>query len=221
MLVLNNTLEEKMNIIESLNWRYATKKFDSNRKLTENQINTLKTAFNLTASSYGLQPIKLVVISNQDIKNSLLESSMNQQQVIQCSHLLIICIESNINKSYIESYFKRVIDIRKTDPLVLESFKESIINEFNDMSNTSIINWSINQAYLALGNLMTVCSVEGIDSCPMEGFLPEKYDEILDLKSKNLKSVLVMPVGYRSVNDQFSSFKKVRKDINDNTIEIK
>lgn len=210
-----------MNIIDSLNWRYATKKFDSTRKLSKSQINLLKKAFNLTASSYGLQPIKLVVISNQKIKNSLLKSSMNQLQVIQCSHLLIICIESNINKSYIESYFKRVIDIRKTDPLVLESFKESIINEFNDMSNTSIINWSINQAYLALGNLMTVCSVEGIDSCPMEGFLPEKYDEILDLKSKNLKSVLVMPVGYRSVNDQFSSFKKVRKDINDNTIEIK
>ena len=210
-----------MNIIDSLNWRYATKKFDSTRKLSKSQINLLKKAFNLTASSYGLQPVKLIVISNQKIKNSLLESSMNQQQVIQCSHLLIICIESNINKSYIESYFKRVIDIRKTDPIVLESFKESIINEFNDMSNTSIINWSINQAYLALGNLMTVCSVEGIDSCPMEGFLPEKYDEILDLKSKNLKSVLAMPVGYRSVNDQFSSFKKVRKDINDNTIEIK
>lgn len=210
-----------MNIIDSLNWRYATKKFDSTRKLSKSQINLLKKAFNLTASSYGLQPVKLIVISNQKIKNSLLESSMNQQQVIQCSHLLIICIESNINKSYIESYFKRVIDIRKTDPIVLESFKESIINEFNDMSNTSIINWSINQAYLALGNLMTVCSVEGIDSCPMEGFLPEKYDEILDLKSKNLKSILVMPVGYRSVNDQFSSFKKVRKDINDNTIEIK
>ena len=210
-----------MNIIDSLNWRYATKKFDSTRKLSKSQINLLKKAFNLTASSYGLQPVKLIVISNQKIKNSLFESSMNQQQVIQCSHLLIICIESNINKSYIESYFKRVIDIRKTNPIVLESFKESIINEFNDMSNTSIINWSINQAYLALGNLMTVCSVEGIDSCPMEGFLPEKYDKILDLKSKNLKSVLVMPVGYRSVNDQFSSFKKVRKDINDNTIEIK
>ena len=210
-----------MNIIDSLNWRYATKKFDSTRKLSKSQINLLKKAFNLTASSYGLQPVKLIVISNQKIKNSLLKSSMNQLQVIQCSHLLIICIESNINKSYIESYFKRVIDIRKTDPQVLESFKESIINEFNDMSNTSIINWSINQAYLALGNLMTVCSVEGIDSCPMEGFLPEKYDEILDLKSKNLKSVLAMPVGYRSVNDQFSSFKKVRKDINDNTIEIK
>jgi len=210
-----------MNIIDSLNWRYATKKFDSKRKLSKSQINLLKKAFNLTASSYGLQPVKLIVISNQKIKNSLLESSMNQQQIIQCSHLLIICIESNINKSYIESYFKRVIDIRKTDPMVLESFKKSIINEFNDMSNSSIINWSINQAYLALGNLMTVCSIEGIDSCPMEGFLPKKYDEILDLKSKNLKSVLVMPVGYRSVNDQFSSFKKVRKDINDNTIEIK
>ena len=210
-----------MNIIESLNWRYATKKFDSNRKLSKNQVNTLKNAFNLTASSYGLQPIKLIVISNQEIKNNLLESSLNQQQVIQCSHLLVICVETDIDESYIELYFKRVVDIRKTSPKVLESFKNSIINEFNDMSNTSIVNWSINQAYLALGNLMTVCSVEEIDSCPMEGFLPEKYDEILDLKTKNLKSVLVMPVGYRSVDDQFSSFKKVRKDINDNTIELK
>lgn len=210
-----------MNIIESLNWRYATKKFDSNKKLSKNQVNILKNAFNLTASSYGLQPIKLIVISNQEIKNNLLEFSFNQKQVIQCSHLFVICIETDIDESYIELYFKRVVDIRKTSAKVLESFKNSIINEFNDMSNTSIINWSKNQAYLALGNLMTVCAVEGIDSCPMEGFMPEKYNEILDLKSKNLKSVLVMPVGYRSVDDQFSSFKKVRKDINDNTIELK
>jgi hypothetical protein len=210
-----------MNIIESLNWRYATKKFDSNKKLSKNQVNILKNAFNLTASSYGLQPIKLIVISNQEIKNNLLESSFNQKQVIQCSHLFVICIETDIDESYIELYFKRVVDIRKTSAKVLESFKNSIINEFNDMSNTSIINWSKNQAYLALGNLMTVCAVEGIDSCPMEGFMPEKYNEILDLKSKNLKSVLVMPVGFRSVDDQFSSFKKVRKDINDNTIELK
>lgn len=210
-----------MNIIESLNWRYATKKFDSNKKLSKNQVNILKNAFNLTASSYGLQPIKLIVISNQEIKNNLLEFSFNQKQVIQCSHLFVICIETDIDESYIELYFKRVVDIRKTSAKVLESFKNSIINEFNDMSNTSIINWSKNQAYLALGNLMTVCAVEGIDSCPMEGFMPEKYNEILDLKSKNLKSVLVMPVGFRSVDDQFSSFKKVRKDINDNTIELK
>ena len=209
-----------MNIIESLNWRYATKKFDSNRKLSNNQINTLKEAFNLTASSYGLQPIKLVVISNEELKNALLEYSMNQQQVVQCSHLLVICIENSINEAYIESYFKRVIDIRNTPANILESFKKLISKEFDDMSNTSIINWSRNQAYLALGNLMTVCSVESIDSCPMEGFLPEKYDEILDLNSKNLKSVLVMPVGYRSVDDEFSGYKKVRKNIDDNIIEI-
>jgi nitroreductase/dihydropteridine reductase len=209
-----------MNIIESLNWRYATKKFDSNRKLSNNQINTLKESFNLTASSYGLQPIKLVVISNKELKNTLLEYSMNQQQVVQCSHLLVICIENSINEAYIESYFKRVMDIRNTPANILESFKKLISKEFNDMSNTSIINWSRNQAYLALGNLMTVCSVESIDSCPMEGFLPEKYDEILDLNSKNLKSVLVMPVGYRSVDDEFSGYKKVRKKIDDNIIDI-
>ena len=207
-----------MNIIDSLNWRYATKKFDSSRKLSLEQVNVLKDAFNLTASSYGLQPIKLVVISNQELKNKLLESSMNQQQVVQCSHLLVICVETEIDEAYIETYFKRVIDIRQTPPDILESFKKSIINEFNDMSNSSILSWSKNQAYLALGNLLTVCSVEGIDSCPMEGFSPEKYDDILDLKSKNLKSVLVMPIGYRSKDDKFSSLEKVRKDVSDNTI---
>ena len=86
------------------------------------------------------------------------------------------------------------------------------------MSNSSILSWSKNQAYLDLGNLLTVCSVESIDSCPMEGFSPEKYDDILDLKSKNLKSVLVMPIGYRSKDDKFSSLEKVRKDVSDNTI---
>ena len=207
-----------MNIIDSLNWRYATKKFDSSRKLSLEQVNVLKDAFNLTASSYGLQPIKLVVISNQELKNKLLESSMNQQQVVQCSHLLVICVETEIDEAYIETYFKRVIDIRQTPPDILESFKKSIINEFNDMSNSSILSWSKNQAYLALGNLLTVCSVESIDSCPMEGFSPEKYDDILDLKSKNLKSVLVMPIGYRSKDDKFSSLEKVRKDVSNNTI---
>ena len=207
-----------MNIIDSLNWRYATKKFDSSRKLSLEQVNVLKDAFNLTASSYGLQPIKLVVISNQELKNKLLESSMNQQQVVQCSHLLVICVETEIDEAYIETYFKRVIDIRQTPPNILESFKKSIINEFNDMSNSSILSWSKNQAYLDLGNLLTVCSVESIDSCPMEGFSPEKYDDILDLKSKNLKSVLVMPIGYRSKDDKFSSLEKVRKDVSDNTI---
>ena len=209
-----------MNTIECLNWRYATKKFDSNKKLSKHHINLLKEAFNLTASSFGLQPIKLIVISNQDIKNKLFEFSMNQKQIIQCSHLLVICIENSIDIAYINNYFKRVIDVRKTSAKILDPFKKSLINKFNEMSNTSIINWSTNQAYLALGNLMTVCSLEGIDSCPMEGFIPEKYDEILDLKSKKINSVLVMPVGYRSIDDDFSLFKKVRKNVNDNTIEI-
>ena len=145
---------------------------------------------------------------------------MNQQQVVQCSHLLVICIETKIDEAYIETYFKRITDIRKTPANILESFKKSLINEFNDMSNSSIFSWSKNQAYLALGNLLTVCSVEGIDSCPMEGFLPDKYDEILDLKSRNLKSVLVLPIGYRSEDDKFSALNKVRKNINDNTIDF-
>ena len=140
---------------------------------------------------------------------------MNQQQVVQCSHLLVICIETKIDEAYIETYFKRITDIRKTPANILESFKKSLINEFNDMSNSSIFSWSKNQAYLALGNLLTVCSVEGIDSCPMEGFISEKYDEILKLKEKNITSVLVLPVGFRAKDDVMIHQKKVRKDISE------
>lgn len=206
-----------MDIIESLNWRYATKKFDSSKKLSDNQINILRNSFNLTATSYGLQPIKMLIVSDQSIKESLLESSMGQKQIVQCSHLIVICIDSIIDKKYIEEFFKRIMNIRNTPSYILESFKNSVIEEFSNKSKYEIYNWSKNQAYIALGNLLTVCATQKIDACPMEGFIAEEYDNILDLKSKKLNSVLIMPVGYRSKEDQFSSFKKVRKNINDIT----
>jgi nitroreductase len=206
-----------MDIIESLNWRYATKKFDSSKKLSDNQINILRNAFNLTATSYGLQPIKMLIVSDQSIKESLLESSMGQKQIVQCSHLIVICIDSIVDKKYIEEFFKRIMNIRNTPSYILESFKNSVIEEFSNKSKYEIYNWSKNQAYIALGNLLTVCATQKIDACPMEGFIAEEYDNILDLKSKKLNSVLIMPVGYRSKEDQFSSFKKVRKNINDIT----
>jgi len=207
-------------IIESLSWRYATKKFDTNKKLSENKVKTLKEAFNLTATSFGLQTISMLVISNEDLKKSLIEHAYNQKQVYEASHLLVLCIQNDIKDEDVNDYFDNIKVIRNTPETILESYRNYLLQSMRDKSVEERQQWSMNQAYIALGNLMTVCAIEGIDSCPMEGFNPEKYDEILNLKDKGLKSLLLLPVGYRAEDDMFATFKKVRKDINKTIIEL-
>lgn len=209
-----------MDSIKNLEWRYAVKKFDQEKILDHEKINILKKAFNLTATSYGLQPIKLVIIKNKEIQQRLLPHSWNQQQIAQASHLLIICTETNIDESDVEKYFERVQNIRKTPNDIINPFKNHLKETIANKTSEDLYRWSKNQAYLALGNLLTVCANEKIDSCPMEGFIPEKYDEVLKLREKNLTSVLVLPIGYRSEDDVMIHQKKVRKNIDEIVLEI-
>lgn len=209
-----------MDIIEKLKWRYATKKFDSHKLVSLEKLNILKQAFNLTATSYGLQPIKLLIINNKNLQRKLVSHSMNQEQVIQASHIFVFCIESKIDANYINTYFERIKSIRQTPDEILNPFKDFLIEDFKDKSISDIKLWATKQAYLALGNLLTVCAIEGIDACPMEGFSSENYDKVLNLKEKNLQSVLVMPIGYRAEDDIFADFKKVRKDISESIFEL-
>lgn len=209
-----------MKTIEALQWRYATKKFDESKILPEGKIEILKTAFNLTATSYGLQPIKLAIVHNKEIQSKLVGFSMNQKQVATASHVFIICIERKVDKKFIENYFTNVHKTRSTSNEILDPFKNFLIGDFGKKSVEEITNWAVNQAYLALGTLLTVCATEGIDACPMEGFIPEKYDELLGLDKMNLKSVLVLPVGYRATDDLFQEFKKVRRPLSDVIIEF-
>ena len=209
-----------MNIIESLKWRYAVKKFDSNKTLSESQINTLKEAFNLTATSYGLQPLKLVVINNKEIQKELVEHSMNQTQIEEASHVLVICIPNNYTSKEVKTYFDLIQKIRNTPDEIINPFKGFLTSEIEKKTQEELHIWNKNQAYIALGNLMTVCAVEKIDACPMEGFNPEKYDEHLNLKAQNLKSVLVLPVGYRAEDCYMKDLAKVRKETQDIVIEI-
>ncbi len=209
-----------MNIIEKLQWRYATKKFDVNTSISQEKLNIIKEAFNLTATSYGLQPVKLVIIKNKALQEQLVAPSMNQSQVAQASHVLVFCTETKIDTAYIENYFDRIKAIRNTPDEVLNPFKNFLIDDFKGKSETDIKIWAVKQAYLAMGNLLTVCAIEDIDACPMEGFSPKAYDEILDLGSKGLQSVLVLPIGYRAADDMFADFKKVRKDINEVVFEM-
>ena len=209
-----------MNSITALKWRYAVKKFDPDKLVSEEKINVLKTAFNLTATSYGLQPLRLVLVQNKEIQDKLMTASYNQKQIGTASHLLVICIESTVDKGFIEKHFKMVQDIRKTPDEILHPFRESLIGDFEQKPVDEVKIWATHQAYLVLGTLLTVCAVEGIDSCPMEGFEPKKYNEILELEKYGLEAVLALPVGYRSDDDFFASLKKVRRPLKDTVIEI-
>lgn len=209
-----------MDTIKQLEWRYATKKFDKTKKLATSKLNILKQAFNLTATSFGLQTITLVVVTNPDLREKLVEPAYRQSQVLDASHLLVICIKEIIDSTDVNDYFDNVRTIRDTSETILSPYRKNLIETMQRMTKEQQQQWSMNQAYIALGNLMTVCAIEAIDSCPMEGFVPSKYDEILNLKALGLKSALLLPVGYRSEDDMFSGFLKVRKSIMDTVIEL-
>ncbi|NMH85947.1 NAD(P)H-dependent oxidoreductase [Flavivirga algicola] len=209
-----------MDTIKQLQWRYATKKFDRNKKLSKTKLDILKRAFNLTATSFGLQTIKLVVIENEVLRGSLVKHSYNQKQVLDASHLLVICIQRDISTADVNAYYDNIKAIRNTSDTILEPYRLELIDMMKNMTVEARQQWSKNQAYISLGNLLTVCAVEGIDSCPMEGFMPEEFDTILELNKQNLKSVLLLPVGYRADDDMFAEFEKVRKSIDDAIIEL-
>jgi nitroreductase len=209
-----------MDIIEKLQWRYATKKFNPTKVLSPKKIEILKQAFNLTATSFGLQTITLIIVSDKEIRKSLVGHAYNQKQVLEASHLLVICIQDNISDSDVDMLFNNIKSIRDTPDYILNPYRNDLKRMMQKMTIEERQQWSINQAYIALGNLMTVCAIEGIDSCPMEGFSAKHYDKFFDLKSKNLKSVLLLPVGYRADDDMFANLKKVRKTVAESTIEL-
>lgn len=209
-----------MDVIGKLEWRYAVKKFDPDKVLTVEKREILEQAFNLTATSYGLQPIKLVVIHNKELQKELVKHSYGQQQVAQASHVFIICIEQQIDKTFIHDYFNRVQKIRKTSDEILAPFKGALVDNFSKKEMDEVRVWATNQAYLALGTLLTTCAVESVDSCPMEGFDPVGYTTLLELDKRKLTPVLVLPVGYRAKDDMFATLKKVRKNIKDSIIHI-
>lgn len=206
--------------LEKLNWRYATKRFDSTKILSEEKLNVLKEAFNLTATSYGLQPVKLVIVSNQDLKDRLMPLTYNQPQVRDASHVLVLCVESEIGEDFIIDHFRREENIRKTSREILQRFEDNLVRIFSDKEKEEIHEWMVNQLYLTLGALLTVCAMEKIDSCPMEGFLPDEYDKLLGLDKMGLQSVIVLPVGYRDESDFFLSLKKVRRGVEELVVEL-
>lgn len=209
-----------MDIIKSLEWRYACKKFDKSKIVSGEQLEVIRSAFNLTATSFGLQPVKLIVTSNNKIKEKLHEHGYYQDQITSCSHLLIICIDTKIDDETIDAKFDLEKEIRGTSEEIVGKFRGQLKSLFQNKTSEDIEKSAIYQAYIILGNLMTVCALQQIDSCPMEGFNADKFDEVLQLEEKKLKSVLLLPIGFRAEDDPARTLKKVRKPIEDIVINL-
>ena len=209
-----------MNTLESLNWRYATKKFDANRTLTDVQVDQLLEAGNLAASSYGLQPYKLLVIKNQDLQDQLVAHSYNQRQVADASHVIVIAARTDVNADYISAYSDRVEKTRGLDAGTMDASKDVMLGTIGKLSPEDLFQWSAKQTYIVLGTMMAAAAQMEIDTCPMEGFVPDKYDELLDLESKNLRSVLVLPVGYRAKDDATQHQEKVRQSLDEIVVRV-
>ena len=198
-----------MNLIESLSWRYATKKY-SGRKLPEDTLQQIVEAVSLSASSAGLQPYRLIVIENPEFRKELAEGSRNPQ-IAEASHLLVFAAYSAIRKDHIEKYVHLTAEVRGVAEESLADFKDSLTNHLLSKTDEENFIWSAKQAYIALGTGLIAAANLQVDATPMEGFDAEKFDEVLGLEEKGLKSVVLLALGYRDEeNDFLANLKKVR-----------
>jgi nitroreductase len=208
-------------LLEKLLWRYATKRFDRERTIPEEDVSTLKEALRLAPSSFGLQPWKFIFITDQDIRAKLLPVSWGQPQVIEASHLVVLCSQLNVNNSHAEALIDSICKTRNIEKTAIEEYKRMMIGFLeNPLKGFTMSEWATKQVYLALGLLLTTAAVLGIDACPMEGFEHEKYDEILGLTIKGYTASVVCALGYRSSEDKYANAIKVRYDIENIVEEI-
>ena len=189
----------KNKIIEQLNWRYATKVFNKNKKVEDKDLNILLEAMRLSPSSFGIQPWKFVLVKNAQIREKIKEAAYGQNQITDASYLLVFCAKTKIAESDID---KLVGDNK--------DYKNVIMGAITNRSDHDLLNWNARQVYIALGFLLETCALMKIDACPMEGFDNAKVDEILGLKEMGLTSMVMCPIGYRSNEDKYSKKEKFR-----------
>ncbi|HEY9679367.1 MAG TPA: NAD(P)H-dependent oxidoreductase [Drouetiella sp.] len=199
-----------IDVLDGLNWRYATKKFDATKKIPASAWEKVEAGLRLSPSSFGLQPYRFVVITDPKIKEQLVPISYEQRQVADCSHLVVLCRLDVLTEEHVNHLVDVASKTRNTPPEAMQPIKERMIGYINRLSKEELENWMAKQAYIALGNLMTVASSLQIDNCPMEGISQADYDRVLDLPSKGCRSLVACALGYRAEDDKYQNLAKVR-----------
>jgi nitroreductase len=203
-----------------LKWRYATKKFDATKEMSSEDLDYILAAGNLAATSYGLQPFKIVVVTDEEKKKALVPVAYNQEQVGENSALIVLAAATNVDATYITEYTNRTESERGLPAGTLDGFKDMMVGHLTSLTEADRLVWAQKQAYIALGSMMIAASEKGIDNAPMEGFDPGAFNGILGLTEHNLHATVIMAVGYRSEEDQTSQYKKIRKDIKDIVVRM-
>ena len=200
-----------MKLIDSLNWRYATKRM-SNKKVPAKKLSAIMDAIQLSASSFGLQPYTILIVKSPKIKAKLQAAAYGQAQLVESSHVLVFCTPKTLTSENIAAFIQSVADTRGIPVAALKGYQDQIQGTVSNMSESDQQMWFAKQAYIALGTAMVAAAEQKVDACPMEGFSRPDFDKILGLDKKGLMSAVILPLGYRSEEDKMAGAKKVRKD---------
>jgi nitroreductase len=198
-------------LLDALQWRYATKVFDSAKTISEADWKALEASLILTPTSYGLQPYRFTVVTDLELKAKLRPVSWGQSQVTDASHLVVFTAQQDMTEADIDRWIQRIVDVRGVDPSSLKGYRDLMVaNLVKGPQHARIADWAARQAYIAFGQLMTGAALLGIDACPLEGLDPAAYDAILGLEGSGFKTVAACALGYRSESDKYASLPKVR-----------
>lgn len=210
-----------MSFIDQLNWRYATKRMAADKVVPQEKIDAIVEAIRLSASSYGLQPYNVLVIQDKDVLAKIQPVAYNQPQITEATAVIVFAVWDKATQERIDAYFNLISAERGAPAEALAGFKGMVEGTIANLDEATAFNWMARQAYIALGTGLAAAAIEGVDATPMEGFNPAGLDEILGLSAKGLKSVLIMPLGYRDeANDSLAGAKKVRKATADFVVSL-
>lgn len=198
-------------LVERLTWRYATRKFDTAKKIPADVWAALEQSLLLSPSSFGLQPWAFIVVNDRSMREKLVAASWNQKQIVDASHLVVFSIRKNIKASDADRLIDRIAEVRKVPRASLEGFRQTMVGFLgNPPGGFKIDEWSSRQTYLALGTFLTSCAALGVDACPIDEIQPAEYDRILGLGKQGLGTVCAVAAGYRAAEDGHAAMAKVR-----------
>lgn len=213
---MNTTKVSNETVLNQLRWRYATKQFDPGRSISAEDWSALEQSLVLTPSSFGLQPWQFIVVTDQRTKEKLVSASWDQRQVAEASHVVVFAIKKDLGAADVDRYIGRIAETRNVSADSLKGFKDVLLGFLAQPSDKFDVNaWATRQVYIALGNFLNTAALIGIDTCPMEGIDPARYDEILGLSAKGYKTVVVATAGYRAATDKYATLPKVRYSANE------
>jgi len=209
-------MSQPKQLLDALQWRYATKVFDATRKIPADLWSALEKTLVLTPTSYGLQPYQFLIVQDAATRAALLPHSWGQKQVVDCSHYVVFTARTEMTAADVAKLIARISAVRGIPAAALDFYRDMMLSDVvNGPRGKNAHEWAARQAYIALGNLMTAAAVLGVDACPMEGLVPAEYDKILKLDGTGYKTVVALALGYRAAGDKYASLAKVRYEAAD------